>query len=122
MLPAFAIEDDRVLGLLALIYGWAGIDKPSGWSWLANPLFVFTLLLFFHRKGIWRRIALCTALAAFLFSFSFLLVDEIPGKKTAAMVGIVTLRAGYWTWLCSMGALLIAAILNNSEETDKLHP
>ena len=55
------------------------------------------------------------AAAAFLLSFSFLLVDKIPGEKTELMAGMVTRAAGYWIWLCSMASLLIAAILNNSE-------
>ena len=117
LLPAFEVGDADVIGLGALIYGWVGIGKSFGWSWLANPLLIFTLLLFFHRsKSKWRRTALYTASAAFLFSLSFLLVDEIPGKKPEAMVGVVTPKVGYWIWLCSMSALLVAASLNNSEE------
>jgi hypothetical protein len=121
LLPAFSVEDGGAIGLGVLIYGWVGIGRSFGWSWLANPLLIFTLLLFFHRsKSIWRRTALYTASAGFLLSLSFLLVDKIPGKKSDAMVGVVTLKIGYWIWLCSMAALLIAAILNNSERPDEL--
>ncbi|MDO6432645.1 hypothetical protein Q4E93_18715 [Flavitalea sp. BT771] len=123
LLPAFAIGDAAVIGLGALIYGWVGIGRSFGWSWLANPLLIFTLLLFFHRsKSIWRRTALYTASAAFLFSLSFLLIDKIPGKKSEAMVGAVTLKVGYWIWLYSMAALLVAAVLNNSEGPGKFRP
>jgi len=112
LVPAFTAGDADVIGLGALIYGWVGIGRSFGWSWLANPLLIFTLLLFFHRsKSIWRRIALYTASAAFLFSLSFLFVDKIPGKRSDAMI-----------WLCSMAALLVAAILNNSEEPHKFNP
>lgn len=117
---AFTIEDAGVMGLGALIYGWIGVGRSFGWSWLANPLFIFTLFLFFHSKKIWRRTAFYTATAAFLFSLSFLLVDKIPSDKGEPMTGMVTRKAGYWIWLCSMATLLVAAILNNSERRGKL--
>jgi hypothetical protein len=123
LLPAFAVGDADVIGLGALVYGWVGIGRLFGWSWLANPLLIFTLLLFFHRsKSIWRRTAFYTASAAFLFSLSFLLVDKIPGNDSEGMVGVVKLKVGYWIWLCSMAALLVASVLNNGEEPQKFNP
>ena len=119
-LEAFTVGDASVNGLAAVIYGWAGFGKSFGWSWLANPLFIFTLFFFISRKTNIRRVAVCMAAAAFLLSFSFLLVDKIPGEKPEMMVGMVTREAGYWIWLCSMAALLVAAILNNSEGRGKL--
>ena len=44
----------------------------------------------------------------------------IPGDKTQTMVGMVTRKVGYWIWLYSMAALLVAAILNNNEGAGKL--
>lgn len=122
LLPAFTIGDAGTIGLGALIYGWVGIGRSFGWSWLANPFFILTLVLFLNGKSITRRIAIFTAAAAFLFSLSFLLVGKIPGEKTEPFVGIVRREAGYWIWLYSMAALLIAAILNHSVGSGKLQP
>jgi hypothetical protein len=119
-LEAFTVGDASVNGIAAVIYGWVGFGKSFGWSWLANPLFILTLFFFFHRKTSARRAAVSMAAAAFLLSFSFLLVDKIPGEKTEPMVGMVTRAAGYWIWLCSMASLLVAAVLNNSEGRSKL--
>jgi len=77
-LQVFTIGDADVNGFGALIYGWVGVGRSFGWSWLANPLFILTLFLFFHRKKRFRRAAVCTAATAFLLSLSFLLVDTIP--------------------------------------------
>lgn len=61
----------------------------------------------------------CSSVAAFLLSVSFLLVDEIPCKNNESLTGPVTVKAGYWIWVCSIVALVIAVILNNSERSDK---
>lgn len=119
-LQVFTIGDADVNGLAALAYGWVGVGKSFGWSWLANPFFILTLFLFFHRKTRFRRAAVCTAAAAFLLSLSFLLVDRIPGDNTATVVGMVTRKVGYWIWLCGMATLLVAAILNKNEGSVKL--
>ncbi len=37
------------------------------------------------------------------------------------MVGVVTLKVGYWIWLCSMASLLNVPVLNNSEEPHKFN-
>jgi hypothetical protein len=119
-LQVFTIGDADVNGFGALIYGWVGVGRSFGWSWLANPLFILTLFLFFHRKRRFRRTAVCTAATALLLSLSFLLVDKIPGDKTQTMVGMVMRKFGYWIWLYSMAALMVAAILNNNEGAGKL--
>jgi len=119
-LQVFTIGDADVNGFGALIYGWVGVGRSFGWSWLANPLFILTLFLFFLHKKRFRRAAVCTAATAFLLSLSFLLIDKIPGDKTEDMVGMVTRKVGYWVWLNSMAVLLVAAILNNNERAGKL--
>jgi hypothetical protein len=119
--PAFKANTTGVLGLAVLIYGWVTLGTWLGWSYLANPFFIITLLLFFRRNNVARRIAVFTSAAAFLLALIFLLVDEIPGKKTDFLVGKVSRQAGYWVWLCSMTALLIAAILNDREGVSKLN-
>ena len=74
LLGAFAVGDASVNGFAAVIYGWVGFGKSFGWSWLANPLFILTGVLFFHRKMSVRLAAVYMAAFAFLLSFSFLLV------------------------------------------------
>lgn len=113
LLPAFTVGGEEAIGIAALVYGWVGFGHWFGWSWLANPLFVLTVFLFFHRRKSRRRAAVYTAGAAFLLSLSFLLVPEIPGHKPEPMVGVVERKAGYWLWVYSMAALLIGAILND---------
>ncbi|HTR27631.1 MAG TPA: hypothetical protein VMH27_00075 [Puia sp.] len=115
--PAFQVGTDSLLGLAVLIYGWVTLGTWVGWSYVANPLFIVTLLLFFRRNRISRRIALFTAAAAFLLALVFLLVNEIPGKETDFLVGKVSRQTGYWVWLSSMAALLVAAVLNDRERS-----
>ncbi|HVU54532.1 MAG TPA: hypothetical protein VHD83_05725 [Puia sp.] len=113
-MPAFDIGDDSVIGLAAFIYGGAWLDKSIGWSWLANPLFIVCLFSFFHRKRKIHRMAVYIAVAAFLLSLSFLLVKVMPGDKAE----VVSRKAGYWVWLGSMGALVVATVLNNREPVE----
>ena len=120
LLEVFTVGDASVIGFAALIYGWVRVGKSFGCSWLANPLFIFTLFFFTSRKANIRWVAICIAATAFLLSFIFMLVDKIPGEKPKMIVGMVTREAGYCIWLCSMAALLVAATLNNSEGRGKL--
>lgn len=118
--PAVGIGDSDTIGVGALIYGWTCLKSPVGWPWLANPLFVFTLFLFFHRKSIWRRTAVYTSGAALLLALGFLLVHKMPGEKADPMVWTLTREVGYWVWLGSMAALVVAAMLNYSDKPANL--
>jgi len=111
-LPAFYVdgpEKDAWSSPVALFsLGWLGLALGyfSCVSWLANPLFIWAVLLFLRNK----KIAVLPAILAIVCAISFLFARTIPLGESGNEAKIEEYKAGYWLWLASI-ILLAAGIL-----------
>ncbi len=96
-------------GLIALLLGWMNFDL-IGLIWLANPLFLFSLLIYFFSKK--KRFAFIFSLLATILAISFLGIDEIYKNEAGQKGQITEYLLGYWLWLSAMVIMLITLSLN----------
>jgi hypothetical protein len=121
-LPAFTVGDQTVPGVEALLMGWIGLGfgDLTGVPWLANLLFITTvILLLTRRKGAFRA-ALYTTPTAILFGVVFLLVRQLPIDEAGHYGNVGARQPGYWLWLLSMLVQLVAAILGPPQKSSNL--
>jgi hypothetical protein len=90
--------------IMVFLLGWAGIAS-GGFAWLANPLLI--LSWFNLKKNL--KTAMFLSVAAFLVSFSFLLVSSISDNESGIQHQIVSYKPGYWLWLSSSTCMLIGS-------------
>ena len=88
-------------GLGLLFFGWMGHA-----SWLANPAVIAAWLFFsFERTKISLALSACALVAALSFlQTETLVVSTRPDNETVVGYGM-----GYWLWLASICAALLAA-------------
>ncbi len=103
-------------GLIAFLLGWLNFDQ-IGLIWLANPLFLISLFLFFFSKK--PNLALVSSLIASFLAFSFLRINEIIKNEGGFSGQITEYLLGYWLWTTSFILLSITLILNKVLENKK---
>jgi len=97
-------------GLMALLLGWLNFDAV-GLVWLANPLFLLSLILFLFSKKI--KLALFLSAIACYLSLYFMQIEEII-KDEAGHVGEITdYLLGYWLWVSANVTLVLTLIVQN---------
>lgn len=96
-------------GLIALLLGWLNFDL-IGLIWLANPLFLLSLSLFFINKK--TKLALITSLISSILAISFTQIDKIIKDEGGFSGEITDYLLGYWLWATSIFLLLIILMLN----------
>ncbi|GAB3506169.1 hypothetical protein GCM10027442_10160 [Emticicia fontis] len=82
-----------------------GGGQKERFVWLANPLYLIALILFFKCKrlsGIFSTIALLLALY-------FITFKEILAAEDGCMAQIQSLNVAYWLWITSMAILTVGA-------------
>lgn len=78
-----------------------------GLSWLANPLFLLSILLPENKL----KLKLAFALLALLFAIYFLLFDECMISSAGTMYPIIKYNIGYFIWQLSLSINLIFIII-----------
>lgn len=73
--------------------------------WLANPLYLIALILFFRSK----RLSRIFSTVSFLLALYFITFKEILAAEDGRMAQIQSLNTGYWLWVASMAILTIEA-------------
>jgi uncharacterized membrane protein len=73
--------------------------------WLANPVYLAALILFFRSKKLNRIFAV----AALLLALSFTTFKEILVSEDGRIAKIQTLNMGYWLWVVSIAILATGA-------------
>ena len=94
-------------GIFAFLLGWMNITA-AGISWLANPALIISYIK--HAKGKLKH-ALYFAIAALVFSLSFLLFNEIIVNESGSKSLITGYGPGYWFWLASIIADLAGIVI-----------
>jgi hypothetical protein len=114
--PAFAGR----AGAAVLVHGWREMlfARAAGplvaFAWLANPLLLASLLCACLRA--WR-IASALAVAALALGLAVSFGSHIIIEDEGPPLPMPHLGAGYWLWVSSLAAALIAAILGTRAAT-----
>lgn len=74
--------------------------------WMANPLYILSIILCCTGK---RITAFILSLIASILAFSFSLFDNAMISKMESSAKIISLEKGYWFWLASIIVLMIGA-------------
>ena len=110
---AFTVHDhngnSQMSSLMVLVMGAFAIlgGGLAEWAiWLANPLYILSLILFIRSNKKSRTVSIVAA----AIGLSFVLWKNILISESGSEATIVSLNAGYWLWLISL-ALSAAGIL-----------
>jgi hypothetical protein len=94
-----------------------GGGLPEWLTWLANPLYLISIVLLFKRK----RSSIKTSIAAALIAFSFFFWKDILISESGSTAIISSFKPGYYLWLGSM-ILLSARTVIYFKRIDKMPP
>ena len=94
-------------GWEVLLTGWMGV-LAGVYAWLANPLVAAAWVLTLNRR---RGPAVVAAVLALLSGMSFLSLRQIMVNEGGTYEPVHLDAIGYWCWLASFGAALVAAAL-----------
>lgn len=91
-------------GIAALLLGWIEVITEGYSAWLANPLWLLSLLLILGHADRWISVVISTV--GFLFSLSFLFYNSVLVNEAGHKGEIIGYGIGYWLWLSSFVLLL----------------
>lgn len=100
-------ENEHPSTVFLFFLGWIGFlgDYLTGTIlWMANPLYILSILLCCTGK---RITAFILSLIASILAFSFSLFDGAMVSKTETYAKIISLETGYWLWLGSIALLMV---------------
>jgi len=120
--PAFEIThittpSEVADGIYCFLFGWLGlvccIDCPWNIIWLANPIYILSMLLFVLLDGKRdQNIALILCLCSIAMGLSFLFCTSLCINESGSPSGVGALCIGYYLWILSFIVLLIGIILH----------
>ena len=96
-------------GLIAFLIGWLNFDIV-GIIWLANPLFIISIILFITTNM--KKTPLVLSVASTLIALFFMNVDQIIQNEGGGTGYIDGYLNGYWLWLTSMSLMTISSFIN----------
>jgi hypothetical protein len=96
--------------LLIGAIGYLGGAVPEWIIWLANPLYLASILLLFRRSNYGMK----TSLAASLLAASFACWNDILVSENGRTAPIIALKPGYFLWLAAMLVLTVGWSLHFS--------
>lgn len=96
--PGYGILLFGALGLFTL--------NPANFAWIANPILFVAWGCLWGGRG---KAAVQFGIAAFLIAFLFLLMPSVVIGEDGMPRPRTGLRLGYFLWLASMGAAVVAA-------------
>ena len=99
-------------GLIAFLLGWLNFDV-IGIIWLANPLFIASVILFMTTNN--KRLPLILSMVSLFLALSFMKINEIIKNEGGGTGYITEYLNGYWIWLTSI--TLMTIILLNKQFT-----
>lgn len=104
VLPGYRASGDSYYGFFCLLLGPIGLFGGH-FSWIANPLLVFSWMRFTSGAA---ASALALAVTALLMALTFLFEDKIPVGSSGEFS--FEIGMGYWVWLTSVALAVLAAI------------
>ncbi len=98
--------------IFALIFGILGVLEGI-FAWYANPILFLSYLFFYIKSYNW---SIFLGFIAFLLMASFFLNKTILVADSAARVSIIGYGLGFWLWLGSSFASIIAACIGKANQ------
>jgi len=78
-------------------------------AWFANPLLLLSVvLLLLNRSGM----ALATSAASVILATTTFLIHKAPFNEAGHMADVVGYGPGFYLWLASISAILLASVLS----------
>jgi hypothetical protein len=108
--PAFITEGQKYSSLLSILVGAISILGGAGleWlTWLANPIYFISIVLFL--KGDHRSIS--TSVLSALIAVSFLSWEKILVSESGRTAFIDSFESGYFLWLASLSVLSVGVMI-----------
>jgi hypothetical protein len=107
--------DGPIVGVVALIMGWVAIAVGQ-FAWLANFLWLFSLLLIWFRCWIAAAVTSISTILLALQTYA-LLSQKIPANGAATdHLYFQGIKIGFYFWLASFVAIGISAIILRQRE------
>src|SRR6266480_3199826 len=98
-------DSSFLLGFVCLLFGFSYV------AWYANPLFLLAIIfLLLKRPGI----AVATSAASLILAVTTLLIRKAPFNEAGHMADVVGYGPGFYLWLASISAILLASVLSTT--------
>ena len=88
-------------------------DIGATFTWLANPIILFSLIIFRHSK----RTALILSTISSTLILLFLVFDKVVDNEAGHYSKVTELKLGYWLWLFSSLIILIGSLIITKRKT-----
>ncbi len=133
---AFCTTGDCKKGIMVLLVGWMGILTELGaiasvlidngstsifksgfgstFTWLANPLIIFSLIML----RVNSKSSLKISIISTLIILSFMLFGKVINNEAGSYSQVTDLSIGYWLWLLSSVTVVIGSFLLNKLNSD----
>ena len=107
----FTVNGEKSIGSFGLMAFSLGLfdSSQSFIVWLANPFYFLTILLILFKK----RIAVISALLAFIFAISFLVLNNVIINEGGTIGEVDNYLLGYWLWISSIAILTLGIMSVN---------
>lgn len=110
--PAFYLEGDGpphgIPSLMLFFFGWMGAMMGGGFAWLANPLYLASLIAFLLSN---TKVTLWLCLGALVLGGSFMLTRSVMVDEAGHMGRVASMQAGYMLWMGAFVALFAGGVL-----------
>jgi hypothetical protein len=83
------------------------INIGATFTWLANPIIVFSLIIFRHSK----RTALILSTISSALILLFLVFDRVVDDVAGHYSKVTNIKLGYWLWLFSSLIIMIGSLI-----------
>ena len=90
-------------------------DLGATFTWLANPIILFSLFIFRHSK----RTALTLSIISTILILLFLVFDKVVDNEAGHYSKVTELKLGYWLWLFSSLTILIGSLIMTMHDNEK---
>lgn len=88
-------------------------DIGATFTWLANPIILFSLIIIRHNK----RIALFLSTISSILILLFLVFNNVIDNEAGHYSKVTELKLGYWLWLFSSLIILIGSLIITKRKT-----
>lgn len=105
---------DKINGQTSTIH----YDIGASFTWLANPIILFSLIMFRHNK----RITLIFSAISSTLILLFLVFEKVIDNEAGHYSKVTELKLGYWLWLFSSLIILIGSLIIARRKVVKIPP
>lgn len=104
-------------GIAVFLLGWIEVFEQGYSAWLANPIWLLSLVLILRREKRW--LSMTSVVIGLLLSLSFLRYEFVLVDEAGHQGPIIEIGIGYWLWVLSFVLLLWAGSVADSHQPRK---